>query len=186
MEESRHEAAQISNISNPELEEFSEETRNQPLLPRDIPITMTEDNSFRPKDVSDRKSPTWRYRCNANVVPMAGTWIGIQGCHWANCCCNRILAHINYKQKRGQDHHSLIKETMDLWRSVCEGNEETSTWFRQEVESMVEHFVIVEDNNILTLMQTTVKYCLLRLFLAGSTPVGVGGLVRVGGIAWYR
>jgi hypothetical protein len=120
--------------------------------------------------VADPKSPGWRYSCNANGVVLAGTWVGIQGCQWANCCLNQILARINYKQKRGLDHHSLIKETVDLWRSVYDGNEETGTWFRLEVESMVEQFIVTEDSNILTLMQSTVRYCLLRLNMtAGST-----------------
>jgi hypothetical protein len=84
---------------------------------------MAEDYSYRPKDVSDPKSPGWRHRCNANEVPIAGTAVGIQGCQWVNCCVNHITACVNYKQKRGQDHHALIKKTVDLWRSVCDGNQ---------------------------------------------------------------
>jgi hypothetical protein len=61
-------------------------------------------------------------------------------------------------------------ETVDLWRSMYDGNEETSTWFMQEVETMVEQFIITEDNNIITLMHSTVMYCLLRPYMAaGST-----------------
>jgi hypothetical protein len=63
---------------------------------------------------------------------------------------------VNYKQKRGQDHHALIKETVDLWRSVYDGNEETATWFRSEVETMIEQFV---------------RYCLLRLYMAVGTSM---------------
>jgi hypothetical protein len=66
----------------------------------------------------------------------------------------------------------LIKETVDLWRSVFEGNHETSTWFRQEVEKKIEQFVTTEDQNILMLMLSTVCYCLLRLFLAAGSSLG--------------
>jgi hypothetical protein len=124
---------------------------------------MAEEISYCPKDVSDPKSPRWRHRCNAKRVPIAGTAVGIQGCQWINCCVNQIIAFVNYKQKRGQDHHALIKETVDLWRSVCDGNQERSTWFRTEIETMVEQFIITEDDNILLLMQSTIKYCLSLL-----------------------
>jgi hypothetical protein len=74
-------------------------------------------------------------------------------------------------RKRGHDHHALIKETVDSWRSVCDGNQETSTWFWTEVKTMVEHFIITEDHNILTLMQSTVRYCLLHLYMAAGTSM---------------
>jgi hypothetical protein len=109
-------------------------------------------------EVSDPKSPSWRYRCNANGVPIAGTLIGIQGCQWISTCCSCIIAAVNHRQKRGADHHSLIKETADLWRSVFDGNQETKTWFLSEVEKRIEQFVITEDQNILLLIQNTVKY----------------------------
>jgi hypothetical protein len=130
---------------------------------------MTEESySYRPKDP---KSPGWRHHCNANGVPIAGTAIGIQGQQWVNCCVNTITASVNYKQKRGQDHHALINEIVDLWRSVCDGNQETATWFRTDVESWIEQFIITEDNNILTLMQSTIRYSLLRLYLASGTSM---------------
>jgi hypothetical protein len=117
---------------------------------------MAEEFSYRPKDVSDPKSPGWRHRCNANRVPIASTSIGIQGCQWVNCCVNQIIANVTYKQKRGQDHHALIKATVDLWRSVCDGNQETATWFQTKIEAMVEQFIITEDNEILLRMQSTI------------------------------
>jgi hypothetical protein len=79
---------------------------------------------------------------------------------------------VSYRQNPGQDHHALIKETEDLWRSVFEGNHETSPWFRQEVEKKIEQFVTTEDQNILMLMQNTVRYCLLRLYLAAGSSLG--------------
>jgi hypothetical protein len=105
------------------------------------------DNEYRSamNEVSDPKSPTWRYRCNANGVPIARTLIGIQGCQWITTCCSCIIAAVNHRQKRGSDHHSLIKETADLWRSVFDGNQETNTWFQSEVEKRVEQFVAAED-----------------------------------------
>jgi hypothetical protein len=36
---------------------------------------------------------------------------------------------------------------------------------------MIEQFLITEDNNILTLMQSTVRYCLLRRYLAAGTSM---------------
>ena len=123
-------------------------------------------------EVSDPKSPTWRYRCNANGVPIAGTLIGIQGCQWISTCCSCMIAAVNHRQKRGSDHHSLIKETADLWRSVFDGNQETKTWFQSEVEKRIEQFVITEDQNILLLMQNTVKYTLLRLYLSSNASLG--------------
>jgi hypothetical protein len=45
---------------------------------------------------------------------------------------------------------------VDLWRSLCEGNEETTTWFRTKIEAMVEQFIITEDNKILLRMQSTI------------------------------
>jgi hypothetical protein len=123
-------------------------------------------------EVSDPKSPSWRYRCNANGVPIAGTLIGIQGCQWISTCCSCIIAAVNHRQKRGADHHSLIKETADLWRSVFEGNQETKSWFQSEVEKRIEQFVATEDQNILLLMQNTVKYTLLRLYLASNASLG--------------
>jgi hypothetical protein len=79
---------------------------------------------------------------------------------------------VNYRQKRGSDHHSLIKETADLWRSVFDGNQETKTWFQSMVEKRIEQFVATEDQNILLLMQSTVKYTLLRLYLSSSASLG--------------
>jgi hypothetical protein len=52
---------------------------------------------------------------------------------------------------------------VDLWRSVFDGNEETATWFREEIEIMVDGSIATEESNILTLMQSTVRSCLLRL-----------------------
>ncbi len=131
------------------------------------------DTEYRSRmEVSDPKSPTWRYRCNANGVPIAGTLIGIQGCQWISTCCSCIIAAVNHRQKRGADHHSLIKETADLWRSVFEGNQETKSWFQSEVEKRIEQFVATEDQNILLLMQNTVKYTLLRLYLASNASLG--------------
>ncbi len=124
------------------------------------------------REVSDPKSPTWRYKCNANGVPIAGTLIGIQGCQWITTCCSCIIAAVNYRQKRGSDHHALIKETADLWRSVFEGNAETKTWFQSDVEKRIEQFVATEDQNILLLMQNTVKYCILRLYLSSNGAIG--------------
>jgi hypothetical protein len=46
-----------------------------------------------------------------------------------------------------------------------------ATWFRLEVESMVEQFIVTEDNNILTLMQSTVRSCLLLLYMAASSTI---------------
>jgi hypothetical protein len=60
---------------------------------------------------------------------------------------------------------------VDFWRSVCDGNQETSTWLRTEVEIMIEQFITTADNNILTLMQSIVRYCLLRLYMAHSTSM---------------
>jgi hypothetical protein len=39
------------------------------------------------------------------------------------------------------------------------------------VDSWIEQFIITEDNNILTLMQSTIKYCLLRLYLSSGTSM---------------
>ena len=129
-----------------------------------------EDSHYRSalRETSDPKSPTWRYKVNASGVPLAGTLIGIQGCQWITTCCSAIIAAVNYRQKRGGDHHSLIKETADLWRSAFEGNQETQTWFRTEVEAQIDQFVTTEDQNILMLMQSTMKYCLLRLYLSSN------------------
>jgi hypothetical protein len=55
---------------------------------------------------------------------------------------------------------------------VFEGNQETKTWFQAEVEKRIEQFVATEDQNILLLMQSTVKYCLLRLYLSSSASLG--------------
>ncbi len=134
---------------------------------------MAEDSSYsyRPKKVADAKSPGWMWLCNANGVPIAGTELGIMSRQWANCCANQITAAVNYKQKRGQDHHALIKETVDLWRSVCDGNQETSVWFKGDIDPMIAQFIATEDNNILALMQSTVRYCLLRLYLAAGTAI---------------
>jgi hypothetical protein len=55
-------------------------TRDHPLTTREIPVIMAEEYNYQPKDVADTKSPGWRYRCNANGVSMAGTWVGIKGC----------------------------------------------------------------------------------------------------------
>jgi hypothetical protein len=41
---------------------------------------------------------------------------------------------------------------VDLWRNVCDGNQVTSTWFKTEVETMIEQLITIEDHNILTLM----------------------------------
>jgi hypothetical protein len=54
---------------------------------------------------------------------------------------------------------------------VCDGKEETATWFRQEIEIMVDSFIATEDTNILTLMQRTVMNCLLRLYMAAGTTM---------------
>jgi hypothetical protein len=70
-----------------------------------------------------------------------------------------------------QDHHALIKETVDLWRSVCDGNDETASWFKMEVETMVDSFIATKDTNILMLMQSTVMNCLLRLYMAAGTTM---------------
>jgi hypothetical protein len=66
----------------------------------------------------------------------------------------------------------LIKETADLWRSVFEGNQETKSWFQSDVEKRIEQFVATEDQNILLLMQSTVKYCILRLYLSSNSSMG--------------
>jgi hypothetical protein len=60
------------------------------------------------------------------------------------------------QQKRGQHHHALIKETVDLWRRVCDGNQETASWFLTEIEAMVKQFIMSEDNEILFRMQSTI------------------------------
>jgi hypothetical protein len=83
----------------------------------------------------------------------------------------QILAVVNYKQKRGQDHHALIRETVDLLRSAFNCNEETATWFRQEIEIMVDSFIATEDTIILTLIQSTVRNCLLCLYMAAGTTM---------------
>ena len=46
-----------------------------------------------------------------------------------------------------------------------------SPGFRTEVESWVEKFIITEDNNILTLMKSTIRYSLLRIYLAAGTSM---------------
>ena len=46
------------------------------------------------------------------------------------------------------------------------------TWFQSEVEKRIEQFVITEDQNILHLMQNTVKYTLLRLYLSSNASLG--------------
>ena len=66
----------------------------------------------------------------------------------------------------------MIKETADLWRSVFDGNQETKTWFQSEVEKRIEQFVATEDQNILLLMQNTVKYTIIRLYLASNALLG--------------
>jgi hypothetical protein len=40
-----------------------------------------------------------------------------------------------------------------------------------QVKSMIEQFIITEDKNILILMQSTVRYYLLRLYLAAGTSM---------------
>jgi hypothetical protein len=161
-----------ANISDPQLGECTGETTDEPSTSREAPYTMSDDHhGYRPKDVADPHSPGWRNRCNANGVSIAGTYIGLQRCQWSNCATAQILAVVKCKQTRGLDHHALIKETVDLWRSVCDGNEETATWFRQKIEIMADSFNATEDTNILTLMQSTVRNCLLRLFMVAGTTM---------------
>jgi hypothetical protein len=93
--------------------------------------------------------------------------VGIQGCQWVNCCINQIIACVNYIQKRGQDHHALIKETVDLWRRVCDGNQETASWFWTEIE---EQFIITEGNEILLRMQSTITEYNDKQRLGGMDP----------------
>jgi hypothetical protein len=54
---------------------------------------------------------------------------------------------------------------------VCNGNEETATWFRHEIQIIVDGFIATKDINILTLMQSTAKNCLLRLYMAAGTTM---------------
>jgi hypothetical protein len=147
----------FSKISEHELEECSDETRDPSPTTSEPPLIMAEESySYRPKDVSDPKSPGWQHRYNANGVPIAGTSIKIQGQQWVNFCVNQVTACVSYKQKREQDHHALIKETLDLWRSVCKDNQETMTWFRTTVKAMVEEYIITEDNEVLLRLQSTI------------------------------
>jgi hypothetical protein len=76
-------AAQKSKTILPQ-EEQSNETTDQAQPNKDNSYVMLDngtDNSYMSmKDVADPKSLTWRYKCNANGVPLASTLIGIQGC----------------------------------------------------------------------------------------------------------
>ena len=55
---------------------------------------------------------------------------------------------------------------------MFDGNQETKTWFQSEVERRIEQFVATEDQNILMLMQSTVKYTILRLYLSSNASLG--------------
>jgi hypothetical protein len=126
------------------------------------------------KKASDPKSPLWQYNLDPNGIPECSTDDGVRGFQWVTTTGHKIIAVVNHRQKRGQDHHALMNETVFLWRGAVSSNQEAATWFKEDVDANIAEFVAAEDANILLMMQSTVRYTLLRLYLAA----GNGGEVE--------